>query len=215
VRTARNRIGRERARRDKRADAGAFLEPRHRVAGMSGQSNRAARFHRQRHDARARTLRAELVGQRRRHRAPAALAKLGRPAVGHDRRLVVVGALDVALRVRIPPEVRHHAVSPRECARADGEVSGAGVGVHVWIGRARKHGALARQRLEAVAEVGRERRQVLGAELIEHDDDDETRGLLRTRRRKEGREQHDNGEGVAHRRRCYRKMATILYPYDP
>jgi hypothetical protein len=166
---------------------------------MPRQTDGAARFQRQRHDARAGPLRPQFVGQCGHEQAASTLPALRWQAVCHRLRLVIVGAFDRRARFWIPPRVGNHAVRPRQRSRADGEVAGTRVGVAVRVFRAPEDRAFIDECLQPGAPVRREHGQVIGAELIGDGDDHQAWRLLRRGSgERPGDESRDGNEESAH-----------------
>ena len=157
--------------------SGWIIEPHHRVGGATGQCDRAARFHRHRHDARAGLLRAQFVGERRCEQVSGAVAEANRTAVGDVRRRRVCGAPGECPLLPLPPGVVNHPVAMRQRAGADRRVTGARDRDEIGVACVLEHHALIEQCAEPVAPMLVEYLEVIGAQLIDDDRDDKARRI--------------------------------------
>jgi hypothetical protein len=77
-------------------------------------------------------------------------------------------------------------------------VPGAGVGVEVRVLGAGVHRSFVQERLESRSPVRRKRVQIIGAELIKNDNDDEAGWLLGARRSGEQQDRREGGQQSEH-----------------
>ena len=171
-----NRRCRERRRGGPPIERG--VQPRDGVAAVPGEHDRAAILQRERHDVR-RELAPHFVREARHLEPIAAVAACGRLAVSDVSRGRIFGARHRLLAVAIPPRVLHYAVRLWPRAARDSGVSDARDRGEVRIGGVAKPRPARDEALQPAVPVRFEPIDVIGAHLIDHQQDDQFR---RTRR---------------------------------
>ncbi len=159
---------------DRRFPSEIVGEPADRLAAMPREHDGAARLERQGHDVRA--LAPHLVGERRDRQVGRTCSGVARaPGVGHLASLRIIGAGDDRRAAAIEPGVRDNPVRVRIGAGRYGCVPRARQRRQVRIGGAREPGAFVDQTMKPGRPVAMETFDVVGAHLVDHDEDDQLR----------------------------------------
>jgi hypothetical protein len=178
-----------------------IVEPHNGIPCVSREADRAVRLERQGDDARPRLLGAEFVGERRHLDPLRAVSRRHWTPVGDVGRIGVVRAQNHPAPLAIPPRIGDHAVRARLRPGADRRMPGAGHRSEVWVSGVVEIQPFVEQQPESPLPVPIEGLQVVRAELIDDEYDDEpgrTLGGRRASNRSEAQQDDEQREADVH-----------------